>query len=984
MIIRFRFTLFILGCVFFCAIHAQQPSYLHYTVDEGFPSNEVYDVYEDSLGYIWFATDHGVSRFDGYSFRNYSTADGLVHNTVFGFYEDSRKRVWVRTFNSALCCLENDGFKPYIHNAQLQAFLGPDFIQRFAFDQAGNLWFVSIRDKLRLHRQDARTGIIEPIDLPDGFNAFIRELDSGEFIAGVDKTNSPTITSYNYDTLAFTDHTWLFQVQTVAFSGRDVVRCRRKAAGSYMFSFDAQLVVIDNRRISFHTTFPEVVFDCYVDPDNQYWLCMNGFFRFTTGVPNGPTLLAGFPGTSMLRDRMGNYWFATIDAGVFMARNIQVTTLNASGKHSLGELLALSVYKNNLVALDNKSSVFRLEFSEAGIDTLNSEKFPESFSRAYAFHHFIESRRFYIGRSVYEVNGPDFRWSSFKRTSQLIHGGAVRGYAHTHDSTLVAGNIGWYIMGPTGKQLYNSAANGFSGFCTAIGVGPDYKIWVGTSNGLYIVSENKTVPFEPQNAIFRQRVTDIEFGTKGEIFVSTRGGGLIVVDGKRQYNLLMKDGLSSDLCGNICVDDSIVWLCSNKGLNRIAMRKKPDGLSFHIEQINTQHGLQSMMVNDAVRAGDFLFLATGKGLAWFDVNTFRLNPDPPPVYIHTFLSNNHEAKVAARDLNWDDNNISIGFIALLFRSPGTVNYRYKLQGYETGWNYTTERMARYFNLPPGEYTFVVSAMNENGIWNDKPATLEFYIPAHYSQTTWFRALIIFLVLAAIVAVSFYYLKQQHNRARTVLALAHAEQKALRAQMKPHFIFNSLNSIQNFILNRDEDSANIYLTSFAQLMRRVLDHSRFSTIALQEELDTMGLYLELEKLRFGSAFHFTIRVQPDVQPSTLLIPPLFIQPYLENAIWHGLQLQKESPQLRIDFSIAENKLVCVIEDNGIGRKRSMELQRTQQHNSMGMKNVEERIALLNSTTREKISVEITDLSDSTGSATGTRVTLYFPVNRKEEF
>src|SRR5688572_29372517 len=98
MTILFRFTLFIFSCVFFCTAHAQQPSCIHYTIDEGIPSNEVYDIYEDSLGYIWFATDHGVSRFDGYSFRNYSTADGLVHNTVFGFYEDARGRVWVRTF----------------------------------------------------------------------------------------------------------------------------------------------------------------------------------------------------------------------------------------------------------------------------------------------------------------------------------------------------------------------------------------------------------------------------------------------------------------------------------------------------------------------------------------------------------------------------------------------------------------------------------------------------------------------------------------------------------------------------------------------------------------------------------------------------------------------------------------------------------------------------------------------------------------------
>jgi hypothetical protein len=980
-----RLTLFILSCVFFCEVHAQQPSYLHYTVDEGFPSNEVYDVYEDSLGYIWFATDHGVSRFDGYSFRNYSTADGLVHNTVFGFHEDSRGRLWMRTFNSALCYLENETFKPYTHNAKLQAFLGPDFIQRFAFDKTGNLWFVSIRDKLRLHRQDARTGIIEKIDLPDGFNAFIRELDSGEFIAGIDNENGYTAKNHCDDTLAYIGHTWLFRVpETTMSSKRDLIRCQRKAEGSFIFSYDAELVVIDNRRISFRASFPRVVLECYVEPEGQSWLCMNGFSRLTPGAGPGPALLNGFVGTSMLRDRMGNYWFTTIGAGVFLARNIQVTTLGSFGQQLLGELLTLGVFENNLVALNTKGSFFRLPFSETGIDTLACETFPEKLLAANTFYTCAENRRFYMRERIYQVNGPDFRWNSCSLLIDHLGGGGIRGYAQLGDSLLIAGNTGWFISDMAGRVLYSSVQNGFSGFCTAIAAGPDHKIWIGTTNGFYVFSNNQTVPFEPEISMFRQRVTDIAFGKNGETFISTRGAGLIILHDNQYYNLEMKDGLSSDLCGNICVDDSIVWLCSNMGVNRIAMRKNADGLSFHVERINTQHGLQSMMVNDAVRAGNFLFLATGKGLAWFDANTFRFNREPPSVYIHTFLTNNREPKTTTQNLEWNDRNISIGFIALLFRSPGVVNYRYRLEGYETAWNYTTERVARYFNLPAGEYTFVVSAMNENGVWNDHPATILFHIPEHYSETVWFRALIILFVLVAIAAVSFYYLKQQHDRARTVLALALAEQKALRAQMKPHFIFNSLNSIQNFILNRDEDSANIYLTSFAQLMRRVLDHSRFSTITLQEELDTMGLYLELEKLRFGSAFRFTINVHGDVQPATLLIPPLFIQPYLENAIWHGLQLQKESPQLRIDFSIDKNKLVCVIEDNGIGRKRSMELQRTQQHNSMGMKNVEERIALLNSTTREKISVEITDLTNNDGCATGTRVTLYFPVNRKEEF
>lgn len=975
--------LFICCCFLVSLVRAQDPAYVHYTIDEGLPSNEVYDTYEDHAGYIWFATDHGISRFDGYAFKNFSTSDGLVHNTIFGFHKDSGGRLWMRAFNSSLCYLENDSIKPYAHNKQLQAFLGRNFIQQFAFDKAGNLWFVSIRDKVGLFKQDAHTGIIERIKLSPGFNAFIRELDSGEFIAGIDKENGYASKGQPSDTVRFADGTWLFRINEIPTgNSRQLMRCRRYGKSSFVFSFDDQLILLENGRIVLRRNFTQVVHECYVDASQQIWLCMDGFLRLNPGAEPMQAIIKGFPGTSMLRDRMGNYWFTTLGGGVFLVRNIQLKTFNRFEGREIGELLSLDFYENNLIALNNKAGVFRLRISGSGVDTLGSEMWPRKIPGVQTIYCSEEKRCVFIQNYKFGVNAPGFTFTSCD-LHPISLGAGIREFAETGDSVLTASNNGWAIADADGNPIYFSSEDGFSSFCTAIAADEKHTIWIGSTDGLYFFSNHKTIPYKPKDPLFRQRVTDIATGKNGELFVSTRGGGLIIIDGEQQYNLRVKDGLSSDQCANICVDDSVLWLCSNNGLNRIVMQHHTNGLSFRVERIGVQHGLPSLMVNDAVRSGDLLFLATAKGLAWFDVKTFRFNSTPPPVYISTFLTNNREANPAENNLTYNDRNISIGFIALLFRNEGIVNYRYKLEGYEPEWNYTTERMARYFNLPAGQYTFVVSAMNENGIWNEHPATIRFYIPAHFSETTWFRTLVILLLISVTAGIVFYYQRQQRDRARATLALAQAEQKALRAQMKPHFIFNSLNSIQNFIINHDEDSAHIYLTSFAQLMRRVLDHSRFSMITLQEELETMGIYLELEKLRFGETFRFDVDVQPELQPSNLLIPPLFIQPYIENAIWHGLQLQKNSPHLLIRFYIEKNKLVCSIEDNGIGRKRSAELQRTRHHTSTGMKNVEERMALLNATSREKISVEIIDLVNSAGEATGTRVIIYFPVNRKDE-
>jgi ligand-binding sensor domain-containing protein len=971
-------------CCFVSVLQAQEPVYKHYTADDGLPSNEVYDVFEDKSGYVWFATDHGISCFDGYSFRNYSTNDGLVHNTVFGFHEDKRGRMWMRALNSSLCYMENNIIKAYRHNEKLQAFLGSNYIQRFAFDKAENLWFVSLKKGIGLYCQDAMTGEIKRIKFLSGYNAFIRELDNGEIIAGMDENNQSDAPEELEDHVAYADHTWLFRMPkqqhslVINYLGSIV----KTGPTSFAFTFNNQLVILENGHITYYKEYHNLIRYCYRDAHRASWICGNGATQIEQRT-DSLVVLKDLIVTSMLEDRMGNYWFTTMTKGIYMARNLQLNALNHQGDHEMGAIIDLQIHKDHLFTLSLAGDLFDLRLNNLkGVDTTHSALLFQTKLSPHCFYFEPDNEQFFLSGDIYQN---DSRGLPLKRKKTIETSGYVvgghRAYVQSGDSILRVGTFGWAITSRNGDYIYSSHLNGFTTFSTAIAIDRDKKIWIGATDGLYTFSGNKTVPFEKDNPVFRQRVTDIEFGNNNEIFISTRGGGVIVIDGSKHYYLRATNGLSSDQCGNICVDGNVAWVCSNNGLNKVTWERKDGDLSFTVKRISTEQGLPSNMVNDAVRFGDFLFLATGTGLAWFNVKNFYLNSLPPQVYIRSFLSNNIEADPAANSLTWKDNNISIGFIALLYRSPGHVNYRYKLDGYEQDWNYTSDRMARYFNLPAGNYTFSVSAMNENGIWNERPASIRFFIPAHYTETGWFRFLVILLIAGASSGIVFFLVKQQRDKARSVLALSLAEQKALRAQMKPHFIFNSLNSIQNFIVDHDDRSAHNYLTSFAQLMRRVLDHSRFSMITLQEELDTMVIYLKLEKLRFGEAFNFEINVDNAIEPRALFIPSLFIQPYLENAIWHGLQLQKNMPRLHIRFYLEKNKLVCIIEDNGIGRKRSMELHQSQYHTSVGMKNVEERIELLNSTAREKISVDIIDLEDPGGNATGTRVILKFPINRK---
>jgi len=231
------------------------------------------------------------------------------------------------------------------------------------------------------------------------------------------------------------------------------------------------------------------------------------------------------------------------------------------------------------------------------------------------------------------------------------------------------------------------------------------------------------------------------------------------------------------------------------------------------------------------------------------------------------------------------------------------------------------------------------------------------------------SLVLGMVLTALAAYFFYRSNRQQQYANNLLAL-----KSLRSQMNPHFIFNALNSVNNYIAKNDERSANRYLSEFSTLMRSVLENSEEDFISLSRELELLELYVKLEHSRFPEKFDYTINLDEQIDTEAFQIPPMLLQPYIENAIWHGLRYKEEKGFLNIEIEQEEADVIQIrITDNGIGRKRSRELKTTNQKNqsSKGMGNIKKRIAILNSMYKDKVMVSVKDLNKDT---TGTRVIL----------
>jgi hypothetical protein len=333
-------------------------------------------------------------------------------------------------------------------------------------------------------------------------------------------------------------------------------------------------------------------------------------------------------------------------------------------------------------------------------------------------------------------------------------------------------------------------------------------------------------------------------------------------------------------------------------------------------------------------------------------------------------------------LPYTDNNLSIEFASLQFTTPGQLRYAYQLEGVDKAWvTAGKDQAARYNQLRSGHYLLKIKCTDRNGIACKGITSLSLYIVPPFWNTWWFYGCITLLATGAVYRTTKWIQDRKKEKQllqlKYEMKLAATEMDTLRAQMSPHFIFNSLNSINTFILKNDRENASGYLGKFSQLVRLILDNSRTEWVLLANELKALKLYIELESLRLDKAFSYQIRIAPEVNVSEALVPPLIIQPYVENAIWHGLSLrQGPGGMITIDILKEHDELRVVISDNGVGRAEAarIESRNNIRHKSHGMKITAERLAVVNEVYKVNAAVTVTDCPDAASGLAGTKVLL----------
>ena len=322
----------------------------------------------------------------------------------------------------------------------------------------------------------------------------------------------------------------------------------------------------------------------------------------------------------------------------------------------------------------------------------------------------------------------------------------------------------------------------------------------------------------------------------------------------------------------------------------------------------------------------------------------------------------------------NERTLDIQFFGLPFRLPNLLEYRYKLHKNTQSWIETGQTHSLRLENLSGSYQLEVQARRPGGTWSSS-SVAQFSVLVPFWKTGWFRVLAALVLGGLLYAFFRFNIRRVRRESRFKQQLSEVEMAGLRAQMNPHFLFNCLASINHFLQQNQTEQASEYLTKFSRLVRQILDNSRTDKITLADEINALDLYLQLEGLRFGAKLRHSFTIAPEIDPEDVLIPPMILQPYIENAIWHGILPKPDGGEVQVVFSKkAPGNLIVTIVDDGVGRDRSRHLKSRSALNqkSFGMKITEDRIAVINQLYKMQVSAKIEDLMDEEFRPCGTQV------------
>ncbi|MDP4291614.1 MAG: histidine kinase, partial [Bacteroidota bacterium] len=728
------------------------------------------------------------------------------------------------------------------------------------------------------------------------------------------------------------------------------------------------------------------------DKDNMIWVCPfnDGAIALNENDILGPPVhnyLSDKSVSSVLQDKEGGFWFSTLDDGVFYLSShksfsyvypsnlpdyeiLHVETGDKEIFAGTGNCY-LSVIKNNKITNYPVDTTTHSEITSLTYDRTHKELLIGTTYDPYVF------KDGKISKLI----------DNYKKLNKKYEGILISARSIIKESkdTYWFGNIAGLSLVDINRHVVLS--NSFRDHTvnniriSSLYRFPDGSLLIGSTEGLWKYKQGQFIKINSSIPGLNKRILKIAGDSLGRnIWIATKGDGLYLktIDGIHHFT--RKEGLLNNSPTDLCLNRNDLWLTTSQGISCITIKKyKP--LSYSLHNFNVDYGLASNQVYQIKTFGNKILVATNRGLSIIDTRSHKTSGNNIPVYLTKIKLMMKDTLLPANcSLPYNFNSISFSFVGISYQSISKIRYQYRLLGLDDEWHNTQNTEISFPFLPPHAYEFQLRTIDDNGKVTSNPVIQKFTINKPFWKTFWFIALVISSILSAVYIIYRNRLKTiQHNN-QVQQEINQYRQQALSKQMNPHFIFNSLNSIQYYIVKNDRNSSTTFLSKFATLMRVILNNSQTQAITLHDEMNALKLYLELEKMRFKDKFKFTFDIDPRINQISTFVPPFIIQPFIENSIWHGLMNLEGNGLLQIKLIQEDSILRCIVEDNGIGRQRAAEIQSTNlfKKTSKGISITETRLRLLDEKNSRLKPITYTDLYDQNGNPEGTRVEILIPI------
>ncbi len=973
----FHFLLFFISLVPLPSFSQGFP-FRHFTADDGINSNTVYNIQQDNKGFLWMSTTAGICRFDGKEFVRYSIEDGLSDNEVLKIKKDKEGRLWLFGFNASISIIDVDTIYNGNTHPLLKSLFSGFFYRGIYEDNDGGIFISNKRNfSAKVYFPDS------VVIMPSKSEIIFRNLYG--YIDASYKLNNP-YTFIGNQFFAFPDTDlikhWCYFNDTILFAVSNSGITQLSKSGK-ITNYKIPDSLIRNSQ------------DIYCDKDMGLWLVTNYSGVCYLQYINGSYVIKKFffekeNVNSVIKDSENNIWFTTHGNGVFMVPgNFQsvITYSTADG---------LKDNETYAVLHDSKGRLW-VGHKNAKIDILingqiQSIQLTDKISSIGRVIKILEhpSGGIIIGTDVgmflLTSAGKNFNIKPFYITNNSVSNKPISAFVVkdikiTTDGSLLVTTIEM-IHYLDAEQLINNQLT-LKNFPLpgkryySVCMENKNLIWYSDMGGLKFLQNNIATDATMLNPILKNRIVDIgRFQNK--MLLSVEGYGLILLkDNKFFKHLSIKEGLLNNHCGRIFMEGSRAWVCNVKGINIINLA---DTGNILVDRITVADGLLSNQVNDVFVSNDTIYAATQKGISVL-VNPFknRRSIVTPHIYLMKVLANRkdvtHENNPTIKYIN---NNIHFYYNSPFFSFPEGVVYQYHLNNYD--WAETKFASLELNSLNPGEYTFSVRARHLDSPWSF-PATYSFVIPQPFYSAWWFYTLITLFVVAAVLLFYQRHIRSIHKEQKLKIEfeqqINRLQSQSLQAMMNPHFVFNSLNAIQQQMHAGENEKAINYLSRFARLIRMNLQHINEEYIPLKEELYRIQLYLDAEKMRLGDKLNYLIDVNLEMDTEDIILPSMIIQPFLENAIWHGIMPKENTGNLLLTVKTNLKQLIIMIDDDGIGISKSEnDKSSISDKGHFGIKLTRERLAYLQKKTNQPAIINITE--KSANGSQGTLVTIILPL------